>query len=552
MRLILRLPIAAVILLVSNACGPADTEVRDGGHRIDGGHTGGGGGSGGGGGGGKTGTGGGGNSSLGGGTASGGGSGGASGGGSGGGGVGGGAGGGGGESSAVDAGTPNESRVCSSIANAPPGVSPLPSADQVAYQRTELTAFIHLGLATFDGSEQGNNGPASSFNPANLDATQWVKALKDAGFRQATLTAKHSTGFCLWPSAYTDYSVKGSPWKSGQGDIVKAFTDAMHAAEMRVGIYVSPWDKSYPSSKQDYETYFKNQLTELLSNYGPVYEVWWDGFNSPKNLDYKSLIKHVKSLQPHALAWVGPEIATEGAELQWIGNENGRASRTTSSVGSVPNGGPSSAWYPFETNVSDRVPNWFWHPNNTVMSLAAMQTAYFYSVGMNTTFMFNIPPNTSGLFDTPDLKLLKDFGAWYATLYKNNFVKAQPATADSTWASSGFEAAKAVDDDICTFWAAASGKTSGRLEVTPASPITFKVLSIREPIELGERSTAYHVELKQNGTWNRPKDASGNEVKGTVIGQRQLWQFNSTTAEAIALVIESAKGPPAIAEFGAY
>jgi alpha-L-fucosidase len=464
----------------------------------------------------------------------------------------GGAGGGGGGSSAADAGTSNEGRVCSSIANAPPGVPPLPSADQVAYQRIELTAFIHLGLATFDGSEQGNNGPASSFNPTNLDATQWVKALKDAGFRQATLTAKHSTGFCLWPSAYTDYSVKGSPWQSGKGDIVKDFTDAMHAAGMRVGIYLSPWDKSYPSSKSDYEAYFKNQLTELLSNYGPVYEVWWDGFNSPKNLDYKNLIKHVKSLQPHALAWVGPEIATEGAELRWIGNENGRASRTSSSVGAVPNGGPSSAWYPFETNVSDRVPNWFWHPNNSVMSLGAMQTAYFYSVGMNTTFLFNVPPNTSGLFDGPDLKLLQDFGAWYANLYKNDYVKAQPATADSTWASSGFEAAKAVDEDICTFWAAENGKTSGRLEVTPASPITFKVLSIREPIELGERSSAYHVEFKQNGTWNRPRDASGNEIKGTVIGQRQLWQLNSTTAEAIALVIESAKGPPAIAELGAY
>ncbi len=462
-------------------------------------------------------------------------------------------GGGGGDNS--DAGAPAPGSACASRSGGPAGIAPLPSADQVAYQRTELTAFIHFGLDTFDGTEQGNTAvdKPAIFAPTALDATQWVSALKAAGFGQAMLTTKHSTGFCLWPSAYTDFSVKNSPWMNGQGDVVKSFTDAMHAAGMRVGLYLSPWDQHFPSSSSDYETYFKNQLTELLKNYGPVYEVEFDGFNAPRSLDWAGIVQQIKQLQPDALVWMGPEIATTGADLRWIGNENGQASRSTSSIGSVPNGGPSNAWYPFETNVSDRVPNWFWHENNTVMSLSSLQSIYFRSVGMNTTLILNVPPAKTGQFDAPDIGLLQQFGTWYASLYKTNFVKAQPATADSTWATAGFEAAKAVDDDPCTYWAAGSGKTSGRLEITPASPITFKLISIREPIELGERSTGYHVELKQNGTWNRaPTDASGAKIQGTVIGQRQLWQLNSTTAEAIALVIDSAKGVPAISEFGAY
>jgi alpha-L-fucosidase len=184
------------------------------------------------------------------------------------------------------------------------------------------------------------------------------------------------------------------------------------------------------------------------------------------------------------------------------------------------------------------------------MSLADMQSVSVKTVGMNCTLNFNVPPNQAGEFDSKDQALLKDFGAWYSSLYKKNLIKGAAATADSTW-DAGFEAAKALDDDICSYWAAGSGKTSGRLEIT--SPVTFSLISIREPIELGERSTAYHVEFKQNGTWNKaPVDSSNKQIKGTVIGQRQLWQVKSTTAEAVALVIDNAKDVPAIAEFSLY
>jgi alpha-L-fucosidase len=182
-----------------------------------------------------------------------------------------------------------------------------------------------------------------------------------------------------------------------------------------------------------------------------------------------------------------------------------------------------------------------------------MQKNYFQTVGMNCTFNFNVPPSNTGEFDPKDISLLQQFGTWYSGLYKTNLLKGQPATADSTWASAGFEAAKAVDDDLCTYWAAASGKTSAQLTVTPASPVTVNLISIREAIELGERVKKYHVEIQQNGTWNTaPTDQSGTKIQGTVIGNRQLWQLSGTTAQAIRLVIDSAKDSPAIAELSVY
>jgi alpha-L-fucosidase len=438
--------------------------------------------------------------------------------------------------------------------NRPNGVAPIPTVQQIAYQRSELTAYLHFGLQTFDGTEYGDTSDTPSlFNPTDLNADQWVSALKASGFRQATLFAKHSTGFCLWPSAYTDYTVKNSPWKNGQGDVVKEFADAMHAAGMRVALALSPWDVHYPSSSASYEAYFRNQLTELLTQYGPVYEILLEGFNAPKSLDWNGIVQLAHQLQPSVLVWTGPEIATTGVDLRWIGNQLGQSSRSTSNVGAIPNGGPASVWYPAEAPVSDRTPSWFWHPNDTVMSLASLQSIYFASVGMNSTLSLNVPPASSGQLDSADVGLLQQFGTWYASLYETNLVRGQPAQADSTWANPGFDAAKAFDDDLGTSWVAASGSTSARLEVSPASAITFKVISIREPLELGERSTGYHVEIKQNGTWNRsPTDASGTAMAGTAIGERQLWQLNSTTADAIALVIDSARDVPAIAEFSVY
>ena len=446
-----------------------------------------------------------------------------------------------------DAGHPTLAlESCPNLSGSPPGIPPVPSAQQLALQRAELMSFIHFGVTTFDS---GTTPSATLFNPTNLDATEWATEYKNAGFRQVILVAKHDTGFCLWPSAYTEYSVKNSPLKNGQGDLVREFVDAMRAQGLRPALYLSPWDKAYPSSSPSYEQYVRNQVTELLTNYGPIYEIEFPGDNAP-TLDWASIAQLCHQLQPDIIVWMGPQIATTGVD----GRYTFQPTRSMSSIANVPNGGPSNVWYQGEAQVTDRSDNtWFWNSTTSVIPLSQLQSAYFNSVGQNSTLVLNFPPATTGQFESPDLDLLRQFGSWYSSLYTTNLIQSQPVTADTTWANPGFEPAKAVDGNLCSYWAADSSETSGRLEVTPATAITFNLISIREPIELGERTTSYHLELKQNGAWNRtPSDISGTTMAGTVIGQRQLWQVNPTTAEAIALVIDGAKGPPAIAEFSVY
>ena len=213
--------------------------------------------------------------------------------------------------------------ISATAGGGPPALSAVPSPEQATLQHLEMTAFLHFGLATFDGTEQGNmSDKATEFNPTNLTqdtVNTWVSQLQAAGFKQAMLTAKHSTGFCLWPSASTNYcdnwSVKQSNWMNGSGDLVKMWTDAMHAAGMRVAMYLSPWDQHHDSTKSDYQTYYEKQITELLTNYGDVYEFQFDGYNAPGShgdpatLDWGHVFSTVRKLQPHILIWAGPEVA---------------------------------------------------------------------------------------------------------------------------------------------------------------------------------------------------------------------------------------------------
>ncbi len=267
---------------------------------------------------------------------------------------------------------------CPNLAGSPAGILPLPSAQQVALQRAELMSFIHFGVTTFDS---GTTPSATLFNPTNLDATEWATEYKNAGFRQVILVAKHDSGFCLWPSAYTEYSVKNSPWRNGQGDLVREFVDAMHAQGLRPALYLSPWDQAYPSSSPSYEQYVRNQLTELLTNYGPIYEIEFPGDNAP-TLDWAGIAQLCHQLQPDIIVWMGPQIATTGVD----GRYTFQPTRTMSSIANVPNGGPSNVWYQGEVQVTDRSNNtWFWNSTTSVITLSQLQSAYFDSVGQNST-----------------------------------------------------------------------------------------------------------------------------------------------------------------------
>ena len=275
--------------------------------------------------------------------------------------------------------------------------APLPSPQQLAWQRHEFIAFAHFGINTFTDREwgEGKEDPRL-FNPTEFDAGQWAAALQDAGVKLLILTAKHHDGFCLWPSKFTEHCVKNSPWRGGQGDVVREVVEALREKQIRVGLYLSPWDRNQPTygDSPKYNEYFRNQLRELLTNYGAIDEVWFDGAcgegpnGKRQEYDWPSYYALIRELQPNAL------IAISGPDIRWVGNESGVARENESSV--VTRDG-QLVWHPAECDVSIR-PGWFYHPSedDKVKSLATLADIYFKSVGRNSVLLLNIPPDRRG------------------------------------------------------------------------------------------------------------------------------------------------------------
>jgi len=430
-------------------------------------------------------------------------------------------------------------------------VPPLPSPDQLAWQTQELAAFLHFGMDTFTDQEEGD-GAASPmlFNPTALDAVQWMATLQSAGFRQAMLTAKHHDGFCLWPTKCTAYSVAASPWLGGQGDVVQKFVDAAHGANIRVGLALSPLDLHEPTyGTPAYYSVFSCELSELLTNYGTVDELWlWGDPATAPPFDWNAVRDLVHQLQPHALVDVGGVVAVAGADVRSAGDAIPEPPADQTSVQVVPDAGSQMpTWYPAEALYSIR-PGWFWHAaeDTQLKTMSQMVDLYYDSVGRNSLLRLNIPPNTQGLLAAPDVAEMDQYGAALRAIYQTNFAQAQPASADSVFRSlPSYAPAMAVDGNIDTFWEADLGTTSARIELDFASAVSFNLVSIQEPIALGERAMQHHLEAKSNGAWT-------TIANGTTIGERKLHRVGAVTASSIALVITEARGSPAIAELGVY
>ena len=433
---------------------------------------------------------------------------------------------------------------------APPSpLPPVPSPEQLAWQRMELTMFLHFGMNTFTDREWGEGKEAEQlFNPTALDARQWTRTAKAAGFKLLILTAKHHDGFCLWPSQFTSHSVRNSPWRSGQGDVVRDFVEACRAEGLKVGLYLSPWDRNNPAyGTAAYNDYFVNQLTELLTRYGPVEEMWFDGAcgegpNGKKQVyDWPRYYDTIRRLSPHAL------IAICGPDIRWVGNESGVARRGESSVkpgGRGAAGEPAMRWYPAECDVSIR-PGWFYHAHEDtkVKSLAKLMEIYFASVGRNSELLLNVPPDRRGLLADPDVQRLTEFGAAVRRLHEG---KIMPATiAASSTRGPEFSAAHGADGDLDTFWTTDDAVHTGWLELDFGTAREFNVVNVQEAIALGERVTRYRVEAEKDGTWV-------TLASGTAMGQCNLHSVEKTTARRVRLVIESAKACPAIAEFSVH
>lgn len=326
----------------------------------------------------------------------------------------------------------------------------VPTPQQLEWQRMELTAFLHFGVNTFTGREwgDGTEDPAI-FNPTSLDCEQWVRTLKESGFKMAIITAKHHDGFCLWPTKTTRHSVVSSSWKDGKGDVVRELRDACKKYGIKFGVYLSPWDRnaSCYGDSPAYNQFFIKQLTELLTNYGEVHEVWFDGANGEgpngkkQIYDWDAILKTIRRLQPKAVT------AIMGDDVRWVGNEKGIGretewSATALTPGIYPRSGEQNKelgifgkakdlggrdivaratelfWYPSEVDVSIR-PGWFYHADQDkqVKSLNHLTDIYFKSVGYNSVLLLNIPPDLRGLINGNDVQRLKEF----FQLFKENF-----------------------------------------------------------------------------------------------------------------------------------
>lgn len=427
----------------------------------------------------------------------------------------------------------------------------IPTEQQLNWQRGELTAFLHFGMNTFTGREWGDGTENPEwFNPTNLDCEQWVLALKDGGFKYAILTAKHHDGFCLWQTKTTEHSVKNSPWRDGKGDLVREFSEACKKHGLKFGVYLSPWDRNaecYGDSPA-YNKFFIDQLTELLTNYGEVYEVWFDGAcaegpNGKRQVyDWQAYLETIHKLQPNAVS------AIMGDDVRWVGNEGGLGRDTEwSATVYTPDSHPNAAqngelginamskylgsrelvakarmmyWYPSEVDVSIR-PGWFYHPeeDGRVRSVANLVDIYYQSVGCNSVLLLNIPPDKRGLLHEVDVKNLKEFGEYIEKSFADNAV---------------------VNGD--KLWRAAEGK-SNIYKVKRGAVVN--TLLLQEDIAKGQRVEKFLVEGYINGSWQ-------HITEGTTIGYKRLLRFSDCQPEKIRLTILGTRNAANIANVGLY
>ena len=428
----------------------------------------------------------------------------------------------------------------------------VPTPQQLEWQRMELTAFLHFGVNTFTGREwgDGTEDPVI-FNPTSLDCEQWVRTLKESGFKMAIITAKHHDGFCLWPTKTTRHSVASSSWKGGKGDVVRELRDACKKYGIKFGVYLSPWDRnaSCYGDSPAYNQFFIEQLTELLTNYGEVHEVWFDGANGEgpngkkQIYDWDAILKTIRRLQPKAVT------AIMGDDVRWVGNERGIGretewSATALTPGIYPRSGEQNKklgiygkakdlggrdivaratelfWYPSEVDVSIR-PGWFYHADQDkqVKSLNHLTDIYFKSVGYNSVLLLNIPPDLRGVINENDVQRLKEFSSYLKKTFARNYVL------------KGNEA-----------WHGTSG-TVRQYDIQKDALVN--AFMIQEDISKGQRVESFLVEAYKDGSWI-------HMAEGTTVGYKRLVRFSDTRPERIRITIRSARGVANVAAVGLF
>ena len=443
---------------------------------------------------------------------------------------------------------------------------PLPSKAQLDYHKEELAAFIHYGMNTYTNSEWGHgNEDPKNFNPTNLDTDQWIRTLKETGFKRTIMVVKHHDGFVIYPSKYTNHTVAASPWKDGKGDLLEEISKSATKYDMNMGVYLSPWDVNSPKYKvatqKEYNEYYLNQLKEILGNpkygnKGKFIEVWMDGARGSGaqkvTYTFDEWFKYIKEAEGDIAIF-----SAEPTSIRWIGNERGIAgdpvwhkvkkANITENVKNeyLNHGDPDGDMYSVgEADVSIRS-GWFYHDNQQPKSLKELMDIYFKSVGRGTPLLLNIPPNKEGKFADADVARLKEFKATLDQMYATDFAKGATVTASSTRQNHLYKESHLTDGKDDTSWALSNDATTGSFTVDLGQKRRFDVVELKEDIAKGQRISGFKIEVEINGRWVPYGE-------GSTVGYRRLIQGQPVEAQKIRVTITGSQATPILTNFSVY
>lgn len=458
---------------------------------------------------------------------------------------------------------------------APQAIGPTPSKEQLAWHDMEMNAFIHFTTNTFTGKEWGYGDESPEiFNPTDLDVDQWMETLQKAGFKGVILTAKHHDGFALFPSDYTEHDIANSPYKDGKGDLVKEVAESARAHGLKFGIYLSPWDRNREDyGETSYVEYYRNQLKEVFTNYGDIFEMWFDGANGGDGYygganeerridkqnyyDWPTTLAMVEEMQPAVLFF-----SDAGPDLRWVGNEDGVGGTTNwntitpdtlyagkPGIGDILQTGSEDGtdWIPAEVNTSIR-PGWFYHKeeDSLVKSPEELFTTYLQSVGRGSTLLLNIPPDQRGQFHENDVASLLGMRKILDSVFAENLTKnAKISASNYRGKSEAYAPSNLIDDNADTYWVTDEGIIDSSVEIMFDSAKTVNFVLLQENIALGQRVEKFHIAAMIDGEWEQV-------AEGTTIGYKRILEIPSVETTAIKIEFEAAKATPVISNLEIY